>query len=320
MSKWQAVGTMEFSEARWAGALYSARFVQRPVGTFAPNRLVVAPIAGSARVLRCPWGRPRRKRDEHLGPNSGRGGVGGDSDGGDSDDSDEDSDDDDDSEAFADDLDAEAEDGELPLGGGGDAALDNLGVDSVGVADPSLEPGATEAEDEVGGVANIIGEIAGAPEVGDGGPPGPEAPAPAANPPPPAAPAAVVPRPPAATAPCEVPFRFVLQTEGGSITWYCYSDVFVASGRHHGASCRKHRTSHPSDRRLAQGRPLGWMLAWLDSYADHGSAASHRQFVPSLEARIAARARLHGLDDAGPLMDRERLVREDEGPEPEANP
>jgi hypothetical protein len=70
----------------------------------------------------------------------------------------------------------------------------------------------------------------------------------------------------------------------------------------HGRQCRVNRTLNASTHRsrAAQGRPAGFLLAWLKCAAEHGSQAEHhkiasdrRTVVPSLSftARSEARAR-----------------------------
>lgn len=45
----------------------------------------------------------------------------------------------------------------------------------------------------------------------------------------------------------------------------------------HGRLCRLRRTVKPSDRNVAQGRPAGWLLAWLQCAEDFSDQTGHQQ-------------------------------------------
>lgn len=127
-------------------------------------------------------------------------------------------------------------------------------------------------------------------------------------------------RVPPATLPCwvrcEVPGH-------GSIVWYRSNGNFVAScsaDGHEGISlCKKTRTSWASDRRPAQGRPLGHLMAWLVAEGEQrfSGRRAHHSFVPSLAQRVAGREALKALPDSALLFVAEREKRDGEDSEPE---
>jgi hypothetical protein len=109
----------------------------------------------------------------------------------------------------------------------------------------------------------------------------------------------------------------------GTITFYQKKNTFVADCVLHGKKpkCCRTRTANASDRGGAQGRPLGFLCAYLmhhggpdvEAPADHYELASGISF----EERVAARCALNALPGAGFLLDKERHQRPGEGPEPE---
>ena len=72
---------------------------------------------------------------------------------------------------------------------------------------------------------------------------------------------------------------------------------------------------------LAQGRPLGFIGAWLHGACNFDEKDAHRLWKPSLEERAAARAALKamavGSPSAAALLAAERVKREGEDSEPE---
>ena len=60
------------------------------------------------------------------------------------------------------------------------------------------------------------------------------------------------------------------------------------------ACCIKTRTVNPGGR-PGQGRPLGFLTAWLQASCTVHSKAEHRDYMPSLEQRAAARLALIGM-------------------------
>ena len=85
----------------------------------------------------------------------------------------------------------------------------------------------------------------------------------------------------------------------------------------HGA-CIKTRTCNPG-RRRGQGRPLGYLAAWLreSTHADLATKADHMAFTPSVAQRRAARASLVGADDVLRYTAFERPREAGEGSEPD---
>lgn len=118
----------------------------------------------------------------------------------------------------------------------------------------------------------------------------------------------------------------------GRIAYYEYSDsrkFFQATCIHKGhASCTKTRTAMGNPRKLAQGRPLGYLVAWMLCSDDHGDKHSHAQIdvacpnlAPSQDDRLAARAIAHiDCADFALLESNERELYQDEGEEPEQCP
>lgn len=81
--------------------------------------------------------------------------------------------------------------------------------------------------------------------------------------------------------------------------------------------CRLTRTSNPGAQ-PASGRPLGYLMAWLDAAASYDDAFDHRQrCLPTCGDRRAARSRLHGVSGSGDVFARERPRRQDTDSEPE---
>ena len=96
-------------------------------------------------------------------------------------------------------------------------------------------------------------------------------------------------------------------------------------GRGHAAvvcpECRKTRACTRNDRFPAQGRPPGFLAAWLVQGPAHESRVDHRDHGwPSRPDRIAARNRLKALPGAAELFSRVAERRDGEASEPEGNP
>ena len=88
----------------------------------------------------------------------------------------------------------------------------------------------------------------------------------------------------------------------------------------HGSRCRKVRTAKARAAKPAQGRPIGYLAAWL---AQHAATQDEHKHIPlpSFEARLAARQVVQDLPGArAALLDFERVVREGEGIEPTGYP
>ena len=116
---------------------------------------------------------------------------------------------------------------------------------------------------------------------------------------------------------------------GGTITWYYVGSrsgdlVAACTQAHHkcAAGCRKHRVRHGNGRRAEQGRPLGYLAAWLHRglSEDCLTGALHKVEVPSLAERRLARAALRATREGRALLAKERPTREDEESEPEICP
>lgn len=111
--------------------------------------------------------------------------------------------------------------------------------------------------------------------------------------------------------------------EGHRISFYLARQEFYAvCGRGcHGKLCRKVRTSRGSQdtHKSAQGRPLGFLAAWLLGGASEAvdTADAHKWGVAcTREERVAARARLAACPGAEGLMSYERARRDGEPEEP----
>lgn len=118
----------------------------------------------------------------------------------------------------------------------------------------------------------------------------------------------------------------------GKITWYRHDGRFEAVCRQHqlegsgeGCMCRMTRTSRPSARKSAQGRPLGFLGAWLAASQSHDDRDSHRSKLwlatgISRQNRMAARAYLRQLPGGAELLACERPKAQNEESEPEGLP
>ena len=109
---------------------------------------------------------------------------------------------------------------------------------------------------------------------------------------------------------------------GGLLTYYSSGAFFTATCNNdlHGR-CVMTRSARVG-RRRAQGRPLGFLTAWLaagnsvDSKEDHWNRSS----FPGFEARMDAREALAFLEGGQELLDRERAQEPGEATEPDAIP
>ena len=109
----------------------------------------------------------------------------------------------------------------------------------------------------------------------------------------------------------------------GSIHYYPKSNTFTAfcaaHKNEHSSDCRKSRTSKASAQRPSQGRPLGFLVAWLQEANQHADKSEHVHVShPSLQACRDGRRHLVGLgDDVQEFLAFERPKRSGEPDEPE---
>lgn len=111
----------------------------------------------------------------------------------------------------------------------------------------------------------------------------------------------------------------------GSICYYEARGDFIASCfcPEHRGRCAKTRTSNARAGRDQQGRPLGYLAAWLFEGAAFASTAQHmlwdprNESGPSYEARLSARCTARAqFEEFEALEEHERSRREGEGEEP----
>lgn len=108
---------------------------------------------------------------------------------------------------------------------------------------------------------------------------------------------------------------------GHRLAFYDRNRDFYATCGVHGARCRKTKTSNASLRNPAQGRPCGFLRAWLLRAGDFSTADEHKWMChPSFEERQSARQSLLNDPAAAALLSHERQQRSGEGPEPEGCP
>ena len=335
-TEWQLVYALDMAATRWVGVCYRVDFHLQPVPRFSPSEVSMLQMPATLRLLWCPWGKkPRKKAVSHdvgwadMAEAEGMNDDG--SEGRQDSCSDEDEGGADGDDGCIDPDPAEwdgegeglAADEQMGLGdwdGGGDAELavaaagggavapEGIAIDAVcgevddALADVSAELD-TQGQDEVAAPASpqpLGGPLA--------------VPHPEAMPMPGGPPAPGHGRPPL---PGPEPGREYVNLPGGSITWYRYSSDFVVVCRMHAGQCRKHKSSRAYARRPAQGRPLGWMAAWLELHAEHPTAEEHKLCChPTLDQRQSARARLAALPSSVGLLSKERDLREGEGDEP----
>ena len=111
----------------------------------------------------------------------------------------------------------------------------------------------------------------------------------------------------------------VVETEGGSIHFYRSNFSFeaVCADPRHGRRCTRTRTSIPG-RRPGQGRPLGYLVAWLADGREHDNREGH-QTAKRFEYAMRALCRDVFSHAAGSelLLAEEREPEPGEGEEPE---
>ena len=90
---------------------------------------------------------------------------------------------------------------------------------------------------------------------------------------------------------------------------------------HHAPDCRRYRTAH-GGRKVAQGRPLGLLAAWLHAGCQPAIADrdDHKAFQPTREQRLAGRALVHADPNADLFLAFERPRRDGEESEPDGLP
>ena len=85
----------------------------------------------------------------------------------------------------------------------------------------------------------------------------------------------------------------------------------------HGAKCIKTKTCLEG-RKKAQGRPIGFLTAWLmGACSERLKESTHAKYVPTLEQRRAARRLVHLVPGAKAFFDRERPARAEAGEDSE---
>ena len=103
----------------------------------------------------------------------------------------------------------------------------------------------------------------------------------------------------------------------GSVRYYPVSCTMQAYCPQHGSDCRKTRTVKPG-RQEHQGRPLGFLLSWLQDCANHETKQQHihehRKYAHAV--RAAAREEFMQREGAIAFAEHERARRDNEGPEP----
>lgn len=111
---------------------------------------------------------------------------------------------------------------------------------------------------------------------------------------------------------------------GGDIRYYSKLNRFSAVCEHadHTGRCRREKVAHGSNASAGQGRPLGYLMAWLAAGEKHASRREHMAFETtiSFEERAAGRAALRQISGAEQLFAAERPRRPNEGEEPESHP
>jgi len=92
------------------------------------------------------------------------------------------------------------------------------------------------------------------------------------------------------------------------IAYYHRPKQFYAVCLHAGHDrCRLTRTSNPSARSAASGRPLGYLMSWLSQAHLYSTADEHHhQCFPSFSDRRTARLELHAIPEAASLFAMER--------------
>ena len=107
-----------------------------------------------------------------------------------------------------------------------------------------------------------------------------------------------------------------IEYRNGSIRYNYKTCNLVAHCSIHPKNCRKTRTAKPG-RNSGQGRPIGFLAAWLDAAEAHEDGRAHNsQCQPSLEDRQKARAHFKQLPGAANLLQFERQQEAGEPEEP----
>ena len=104
----------------------------------------------------------------------------------------------------------------------------------------------------------------------------------------------------------------------GEIHYYPTSQQFTAfcTIPEH-LDCRKSRTAKASDRNKSQGRPLGFLVAWLKQGTSYPNKKEHVHYCsPNYSNRCEGRQHFNTLPGANSFAKYERIQREGEDPEP----
>ena len=100
----------------------------------------------------------------------------------------------------------------------------------------------------------------------------------------------------------------------GRRQFYAVCPWDVAHGK-----CRRSRTADKTSKK-AQGRPLGYLAAWLMASGEYANNQAHGDFKPTHDERRVARATLAGQRHADTFFKFERSPRTSEDEEPEGCP
>lgn len=119
------------------------------------------------------------------------------------------------------------------------------------------------------------------------------------------------------------PAEGVVLVPGGELRYYQRINRFQArcTNPAHGSQCRKERVAQ-GGRKAAQGRPLGFLAAWLAQGALHADQEEHQNIAASIafDVRAAAREALRNTDGSAELFSAERPLRAGETDEPRQDP
>lgn len=114
--------------------------------------------------------------------------------------------------------------------------------------------------------------------------------------------------------------------DGNALMYYAGPGSFYALCRHShalGSSCRMTRTSRALRSKPSSGRPVGFLMAWLQAQGEYATTAGHHdECMPSREDRVLARRYLHSLHGSEVLfaLEREQRVALGEDSEPDDCP
>ena len=113
-----------------------------------------------------------------------------------------------------------------------------------------------------------------------------------------------------------LPAEVTLEVPGGRVTYYRLGQFTATCTSGHGR-CVMTRSALPG-RRVCQGRPLGFLVKWLEQGMSLRSKAEHwnQAAWPDQESRLQKRRELEGMVGGPELLSMERTPREGEGPEP----